>query len=181
MQNGFIARFTKDGDHVRSERFGGKIFDEGAVLTPLSSGDVLVAGMLSGPATIGGKSVAASDKGSAFLARIGDDDQAAWVGLAGDGYVWTVAADPDEGMFHVAGDLGSERWLTEFRADGSQVFAAGRPANDLFFTTSMAVDSGLGVWLSGGFMGMADFGGGTVLTSSDAGVFLVRLERNGAP
>ena len=34
---------------------------------------------------------------------------------------------------------------------------------------------------SGGFMGMADFGGGTVLTSSDAGVFLVRLERNGAP
>jgi hypothetical protein len=181
MQNGFIARFTKDGDHVRSERFGGKIFDEGAVLTALSSGDLLLAGMLSGTATLGGKSVSASEMGSAFLARIGDDDQASWVALAGEGYVWTVAVDPDEGMFHVAGDLGADRWLTEFHADGSQVFAAGRPANDLFFTTSMTVDSGLGLWLSGGFMGTADFGGGTVLTSSDAGVFLVRLERTGAP
>jgi len=137
--------------------------------------------MLSGTATLGGKSVEASEQGSAFLARIGDDDQASWVALAGDGYVWTVAVDPDESMFHVAGDLGADRWLTEFRADGSQVLAAGRPANDLFFTTSMTVDSGLGLWLSGGFMGTADFGGGTVLSSTDAGVFLVRLERSGAP
>lgn len=177
MPNGFLARFSADGDHVRSQRFGGTVFDGGTRLHALTSGDLLLGGFLSGSATLAGRKVVAGEDGSPFLARLDDTDQALWVSLAGTGSARALAVDPGESLFHLAGDLGPGRWFAEFRADGALALNAPRPPGESFFTTSLAVDSALGLWLSGGFMGSADFGNGNLLSSDGAGVYLVRLER----
>jgi hypothetical protein len=46
--NGFIARFTPEGEHVESTRFGGTDYANGKDLVALSDSDLLVSGSMSG-------------------------------------------------------------------------------------------------------------------------------------
>ena len=177
LPNGFYARFTPEGDHVYSDRFGGTIFDGGSALLALSDGDILLGGFLSGLASVGGQSTNADvADGSAFLARLDPTGQARFVALAGVGMTHAIVKDADESNFYVTGDLGGSDYLTEFSADGSPGDSASVSAGALI-THSATVDALGSVWIAASSMDQLDFGNGNALTGGPAGTYVVRLDR----
>ncbi|HEX6278286.1 MAG TPA: hypothetical protein VFZ53_34810 [Polyangiaceae bacterium] len=178
MPNGFIARFTPDGEHLDSRTFGGTIFDGATALTALDDGDVLLAGWLSGVANVGGGSVAADEgDGSAFLARLAPSGDARWVSLAAaTGSSYAIVTDPNEGRFYVAGNLGERDYLAELSASG-ELGRSARSASGKLTGRSAAVDARGSIWISGEFTGELDLGNDNVIAGGDTGVCLLRLDR----
>lgn len=177
LPNGFYARFTPEGEHVYSERFGGTIFDGGNALLALDDGDILLGGFVSGVASVGGQTASAdTDDGSAFLARLDPTGQARFVALAGVGMTHAIVKDADESDFYVTGNLGGSDYLAEFAADGSAGDKARVTAGTLI-TRSATVDALGSVWIAASSVDELDFGNGNVLSGGPAGTYLVRLDR----
>ena len=183
MPTGFVARFTSDGDHVWSNNFGGPVFDLGQDIIALGDGDLLLAGLISGEATVGGISVSADvEDGQGFVARLDGDGNARWVTLTPNpGITRFLAVDPDESLIHAVGSFASTDgsgidFLYDYDAQGTEVLRAAAVGGEI--STESATVDGLGsLWVSGSFRDSVDFGNGNLLTTSEAGVFLVRLDR----
>jgi hypothetical protein len=183
MPTGFMARFTPDGDVVWSANYGGPVFDIGVAVRALSDGDFLLGGKLSGAAQVGGIDVDADvDEGQGFVARVDGSGVGRWVTLtAALGTTQFLAVDPHELRFHAAGNYGGpDYWgadfLFDYDADGSETLRASVLSGSVY-TSSLAVDALGGLWVSGSFGDGVDFGNDNLLTSDEAGVFLVRLGR----
>jgi len=183
MPTGLIARFTSDGDHVWSTNFGGPEFDLGMDIIALSDGDLLLGGLISGEATVGGISVSADvEHGQGFTARLDGDGNARWVTLTPNpGNTRFLAVDPDESLVHAVGDYGSTDgsgidYLYDYDTQGEQILRASAVGGDLY-TESAAVDGLSSLWVSGSFRDSIDFGNANLLSTTEAGVFLVRLDR----
>ncbi len=177
MSNGFIARFTPEGEHVESTRFGGAVFDSGKDLVALSGGDLLVSGSMSGISEIGGKTADGAD-GSPFVARLDPAGNARFIAIAhATGTPYALVADPDEQTFHLTGWFQQNYFLFEFDANGAVSPAGANVNGSLIWSNDIAVDSAGSLWVSGGFQYAIDFGNGISLSAADKGVFLVRLER----
>ncbi len=183
MPVGFVARFTPEGEHVWSYNFGGPVFDLGMHVLALSDGDLLLGGKLSSEATVGGISVSADvDEGQGFIARLDGGGDARWVTLTPAlGSTQFLATDPDETLFHAVGQYGGPDYvgadfLFEYDALGNQILRAS-VLSGAVRTTSVAVDGLSSLWVSGAFTDSVDFGNDNLLSSSEAGVFLVRLDR----
>ena len=174
--NGFIARFTPEGEHVESTRFGGTVYDSGKDLVALSDGDLLVSGSMIGISEIGGK-MADGAEGSPFVARLDPEGAARWVAIAHtSGAPYGLVADPDEQTFHLTGWFGQNTFLYEFGPNG-EVGRGFSVNGSLIWSNDIAVDSAGSLWVSGGFQYTIEFENGISLTAPDKGVFLVRLER----
>jgi hypothetical protein len=178
LPNGFVARFTADGDHIHSGQFGGTIFDGGNVIAPLANGDLLVGGWLSGVANVGGQTVTADEEdGSAFVARLDASLEARWVELAATvGATQAITSDSDEESFWAVGDFGGSEYLVEYSASGMAAQVASTVSGALV-STSAAVDPLGGLWIAGMFTGELDLGNGNQFDGGPAGVCLVRLDR----
>jgi outer membrane protein assembly factor BamB len=181
ITNGFFARFTADGEHISSEKFGGSELDVGWFIRALPDGDVLLGGTLTGSADLLGESIAANPEfGSAFLTRLDGLARPRWTQLPELGMATAVAVDPDGERIHFAGHENDQgvAWLAECASDGTEASHTLLARGDIFFNTrALAVDSRRSLWLSGGFYNEADFGNDNVLFGDPAGVFLIRLDR----
>jgi hypothetical protein len=177
MPNGFAARFTSEGKHVWSQRFGGPIFDLGNAVTWLPDGDVALAGKLSGAASVGGKSVAAEEEtGQPFVARLDGTGKARWVELSTTGAARAFAIEPDGSALHVAGSFDANAYLQDRDAATGMLLRSAKPASGTPDAYSAALDGVGSLWLAGTYPTSLDLSNQNLLSAA-SGVFLLRLDR----
>lgn len=176
MYNGFVARFDSTGKHVWSQRFGGPIFDLGTAIAALPDGGTVISGLLSGAASIGGKSVTAEpEEGQAFVARLGADGKASWVELAaGTARASTLEVDGD--TLHVAGNFDTSAYLQDRELATGKLLGTTKALTGSPYAYAAALDSVGSLWLAGTYADALDLGNQNSLAAA-SGVFLLRLDR----
>ena len=189
--NGFAARFTTDGAPVWSMSFDASDFSDGTALTSLPDGGFLLAGATAGDLTLAGKTAkvpAFTPSGpndyppvNAFLARLDAAGAAKWLVVdAQTRFGHALAIDGNTvllgGRLDTTTDSGGPVYLRTYAADTGAALQAlqAAPGSDTA-SSALAVSSG-SAWVSGMFTASSDFGNGNVLTNSNAGVFLVRVD-----
>jgi hypothetical protein len=189
IPNGFVARYTTDGDPVFCDAFGGEDFSTGTALAALSGDDFLLAGSVAQDLNLGGKSLPGEPfvpseleqvgPMAAFVARLSGSGSSKWVTLEKPA-TFAQAVDTNGGTVLLAGDMESAEapasmaYLRSYAtADGRAVQVVTAPSGTSIESASLAVGPGI-VWVAGRFSGDADFGNENVV-SAGAGVFLARL------
>lgn len=176
MRNGFAARFDSAGKHVWSQRFGGPIFDLGTAIAALPDGDLALGGKLSGPASIGGKSVTAeAEVGQAFVARLDPDGKARWVELA-DGTARVNTLEVDGDTLHVVGNFDTTAYLQDRELMTGKLLGSTKALTGTPYASAAALDSAGSLWLGGSYTDALDLGNQNALSAA-SGVFLLRLDR----
>jgi hypothetical protein len=176
MPNGFVARFDSAGKHVWSQRFGGPIFDLGNAVTWLPDGSIALAGLLSGAASVGGKTVSAEpEKGQSFVASLDGTGKASWAELA-TGAARAIAVEPDGSALHVAGSFDDSAYLQDRDAATGMLLRSAKAAAGTPDAYSAALDGVGSLWLAGNYTTSADFSNENLLSAA-SGVFLLRLDR----
>lgn len=178
MYNGFFARVTTAETTQAAWSFGGTVFDLATSLAPTSNGGFVVGGWASASSTIGGKSVTASQDGSAFVAQITSQGQATWAkAIPGKGIADDVAVGID-GKVHVVGQFANDEILYTYdpAADAltSRKTTLGDATANGLRTHNVAVSTSGTIWLTGTFNGTINLGTGALSTSS-VGAFLIKL------
>ena len=110
IDGGFIAALDPaTGAARRAYRFGGADYDTETV-DALSDGTLRVAGLMSGPVTIGGMNVQGTAKGSPFVAELTQTGVANWVRfVGGDGIAFAADTNAAGRTFAVGYVLGTAR------------------------------------------------------------------------
>jgi hypothetical protein len=75
----FVARYTRDGDHVWSHTLGGPLADFGASVVFDAAGGVVVTGRFQGTMTFAGVTVTSLMWSDLFVARYDADGQESWI------------------------------------------------------------------------------------------------------
>lgn len=187
----FVVALDLDGNYVGDVTGGGPGHDEGLGIAAHSSGDVMVAGTISG-GSFGTVSVSDGAGGDAMVARVGLGGSVRWVQSAGDddnqvahgvavrgdavyvagyfqgsfpvgGVVLTAPAGTRSGyVARVDATAGTLDWAVDF--DGGSTVALG-----------VGADAADRVMASGYFSGSVDFGPRRVSAAGASDAFLVRL------
>ena len=178
MENGFFASVPANGTGPTAWRFGGTVFDMATSVAATSDGAFLLGGWAAGSSSIGGKTVSASQDGSALVALVTAQGQATWAkAIPGNSMVDDVAMGPD-GRAYVVGQFANNEILYTYdpAADTltSRKTVAGNATDNALRTHSIAVSTSGAIWLSGTFQGTINLGTGTLYTSTVT-AFLVKL------
>lgn len=199
----FVARFTRNGNHVWSQRYGSTEMDFGTCVATDAGGDVFITGVFRRPMNLGGGELEADGPNHMFLARFRGGGSHVWsVAFDGEGTIPTgIGVDPS-GLITVAGrfiqraEFGGERFeadgsddmfLAQYGSDGthrwSQRFGGTSPdsANDLTVdpSGSITVVGSFGSNVSSGFNAPANFGGATFESDGNSDVFVARYDAAG--
>jgi hypothetical protein len=182
----FIARYSSDGSLIWAKRAGGVEFDEGAGVSALPDGSVVVTGYFGDAATFGpgedNETTLVSAGGwDVFLCRLSPDGTLDWakrVGGNANDTGFAVAALPD-GSSMVTGnhwsdlvvfgegeenetllllDGSTDAFLAKYNADGSLAWAEGAGGSDVSTGRSISLLADGSAILTGYYSAMVSFG-----------------------
>jgi hypothetical protein len=178
MENGFFGRVSTSGTGATASRFGGTVFDMATSVASTSDGGFLLGGWASASASIGGKTVSASQDGSALVALINSQGQASWAKvIPGKTMADNVALGPD-GKAYVVGLFAGDEILYTYNPAADTLTArktvSGNATDNALRTHSVAVSTSGAIWLTGTFQGTINVGTGA-LTTSTVSAFLLKL------
>lgn len=194
-QDLFVAKLDSAGNHVWSKAFGGPAGEVGLRIATSTTGDVVVAGILSGDFSIEGTPLQSGAGVGVFVAKFSQDGSLLWARSFGsdnemlpDGFV----VDPDGAVilsgkfdgtvtFGAPGDeLVSDGWdvyVAKLDAGGNHQWSRAFGGAGLQFAQSVALDGSGGVLLSGVFENEIVFDADAKLTSDGpSNLFLARLD-----
>ena len=189
-KDGFVAKFTAAGGHVWSQRFGDTQNQEVHGLAVDAAGNATIAGYFAGTMNPGNGQLVSAGSDDAFVVRYDTVGNAVWAKRFGDGkyqQVLALARSPDgrvtiAGRFEGSVDFGggpllapSQRgFVAQFEPDGKPVWSK-LIASGAVQPQSIAAD-GFGTLVATGFFtGMADFGGGALVSEGGDDIFVVKL------
>jgi hypothetical protein len=193
LPSGFLARFTASGEPVWSQEFGGDDFSTGTSLALLpGSDDFFLAGAVAlnlklGALSLPGEAFTPDETQSfppshAFVARMRASGEAVWVERQMDSEFGQVVVTDGSNVF-LGGSLDTKDdasdgvvYLTSYTVNGTHGPLYGAVSGEGVSSASLVL-SDEALWVSGRYSGAVDFGAGTAFTSSDAGVFLLRLPK----
>lgn len=205
----FIVKLDANGAFVWAETFAGTGLNAGSSVQVDASSNVVVAGLFSGTVDFD-PGVAVSSKTTAggfdgFVTKLSPSGSLLWVRTFGgpsDELIRSVRVDPVGGVtvsgwFSGTADLDPGAAVAAFTsAGGTDAFVARLDAAGAFAwaeqfggsaddrALGLSVDGSANVYVTGGFLGVADFdpGAGTTLLTSagSSDVFLVKLTPTGA-
>jgi len=193
----FVVKFSPDGSHVWSKRFGDADEQLGQAIAVDANGNVAVAGRFKGSVDFGGGPLLAAGGYDCCIAKFSGDGLYQWSKRFGDTTDQSVNAIAFDslgrlvaaGEFWGSMDLGGgplvsagnrDVFVAEF--DGAGIFlwdnrygnASGQSA------TSLAIDRNDHIVIGGYFYGSIDFGGGTIFSAGASDVFITKLLPSGA-
>ncbi|MDH3216079.1 MAG: hypothetical protein OEN01_07280 [Candidatus Krumholzibacteria bacterium] len=189
----YLAGFDASGAHLWSQRFG-DVFDEAAAGVSVdASGNVILAGDLSGTADFGGGPLTSAGDFDVFLAkfnasgvhlwsqRFGDASEQYGIGVAVDASGNVVLTGYYSGTVDFGGGplnaAGHDAYVSRFDAFGNHLWSE-RFGDALGqFGIGVAVDAAQNLLVTGHFEGTADFGGGTLTSAGLFDVFLAKFWR----
>lgn len=190
LESSFTLKIDPDGKAVWSLAESGYIAADG-------EGNIILAGGFEEPYTIGDTTLTSAGGRDVFIAKFDPAGKFLWAisaGGAGSEYVHQIAVDGAgnivvSGQYSGIADLGGgplepgtndtmkHAFVAKFDKNGSFLWSRGF-TGDLVRLYVLAADGGGSTVISGGMLGVVDFGGGHVLDSND--VFLTKLDKSGA-
>jgi hypothetical protein len=191
----FLAKFSPNGNHVWSRRFGGPEAQHGFCVAADISGNVFVAGSARGEVDFGGGVLVSEyDETDIVLAKFDPNANHLWSKLFGAGSGLAVATDGDEnviltGRFTRAVDFGGGALWSE--GGGVDVFVAALDSNgnhcwsrgfgDWYgqYGYGVAVSSDNDIVVTGGFEGAVDFGGDVLTSAGHDDIFIAQFNATG--
>ena len=143
MENGFFGQVSTTGTGATVTRFGGTVFDMATSVAATSDGGFLLGGWASASSGIGGKTVSASQNGSALVALVNSQGQASWAKvIAGNTMADDVALGPD-GKAYVVGQFANDEILYTYEPTTDTLTArktvSGNATDNALRTHSVAV------------------------------------------
>lgn len=196
----FLAKLDPDGIHEFSKRYGNSTAQAGYSVTTDADDNVILVGNFYGEIDLGGDNLISSGFNDVFVAKFDQEAEHLWskrFGDSNDQLGTSVTTDASSnliigGWYNGSIDFGGgnltstgvgDIFLAKLDSNGdhqwSQRFGSGIGIDQ--YAYSVATDASENVFLTGGFYGNVDFGGG-VLTSSGAGVdlYLAKFDPSGA-
>ncbi|HEX6792126.1 MAG TPA: SBBP repeat-containing protein [Candidatus Krumholzibacteria bacterium] len=188
----FLAKYTTNGTHIWSKRFGGIDLEEGTCVRADASGNVYVAGYFAGTVSFGGSSLTSTGADvDLFLAKYDVSGNHLWsrrMGGASYEYPGALALDGDAnvyltGYFAGTANIGGTNLPS---AGGADVFCAQYDPNGIPISAQRyggaGADAGQGIaldasgnrFVTGYFNGSVDFGAGTLTASGTPDMFLAK-------
>jgi hypothetical protein len=192
----FIGKLSPDGNHIWSRSFGNSDAQTVYDVTVSPDGDVVITGATAGPLDLGGGPLTNDHPLNIFGAKLhGADGSHAWSKAFGDASNQAptrVAVDSSGNVVFVGGfagtvdfgggplaSLGDDVFVAKLTADGTHVWSKrfGDPDNQskTQWATSVAIDGGGNIFLTGYFEGKINFGCGVLTSAGDTDVFVARL------
>jgi len=189
LPNGFVVRYTEDGEPVWADQFGGEDFSVGTGLSPLGDDDFLLSGGAALDLNLGGTSLPGEPfvpddmstfpPMAAFVARLAGDGVAEWVTLEQPA-TYGSGVELSGATVLLAGDMEDGAMTGGFAYVRTYDVATGESVQNVTAVSGTDIESafiapGAGhLWVSGRFSGNTDFGNENILDSG-AGVYLLRL------
>jgi hypothetical protein len=192
----FIVKFTANGSHLWSQRFGDSNLQEAEGIAIDDGDNVCVSGNFKGAIDFGGGTLTSAGTYDIFLAkfnssgahqwskRFGDGSEQAALDVAVDGlqnvyitgHFWSTV-DFGGGTLTSAGS--SDTYLAKFNSGGAHVWSQrfGDASGQVGY--SVASDAFHNVVVTGTVRGTVDFGGGILTSAGSADVFVAHFDQNG--
>ena len=191
----FLAKFSPDGAHLWSKRFGDAApqFGEGWALAIAANDDILVAGDFDGQIDFGGGPFTSNNIADGFLARFTKDGAHVWskelnstnyaipraLGIDKDGAIYlsgdfTGSLDLGGGMLNAPG-VGRDLFVGKFTAAGAHTWSARYGDANTQYMYALAVDATSNVYVGGSFDGTLNFGNGPITGAGSDDIFLAKL------
>jgi hypothetical protein len=192
----FVAKLDPMGTHLWSQEFGDGANQEGTSIIADAQGNIVLLAQGNGTVNFGGAPLA-SNGGDVFVAKFDAMGKHMWSHAFGDSaiqYADRLAVDGMGNVFILAEGSGSIDFGggTLTAAGGSDVFIAKfDPAGKHIWSrrfgypggfaagAGLALDATSNVFLTGGFSGQIDFGGGLLTSAGKTDVFAVKLNAKG--
>jgi uncharacterized protein (AIM24 family) len=197
-----LAKFSPQGKHLWSKRFGDSaFFQEAKAVAVDSTGNIYIAGQLDGTADFGGGVLVAAGKDDVFVAKFDSNGGYLWAKRYGDidsgqyAHAMTVDAAGDvvvAGEFSGTVDFGDgalvatgghDAFLTKLHANGDHVWSKRYGGAAITTAEAVRTDAAGNIVLTGSFGATVDFsaGTGTPVVADGAGkdIFLVKLDALG--
>jgi len=197
MHDAFVAKYTSDGTHVWSKRFGATMTDSANAVTVDRVGNVVVVGTFQGTVNFGGAALtsasAANDIFVVKLSSAGGHVSSVRYGGPGDDYAYAVAVDRDNnlvlgGTYYNGASLGgpvlnalnTDSFVAKYSATGQYLWAKQLRSNYSNAVYGVATDAAGNIAATGFFNGAADFGNGPVPSNNySPDVFVAMLSPSG--
>jgi len=195
----FLGRFSPDGEHLWSKRFGdgAQQFNDGFALAVDAAGEIAVAGDFEGTIDFGGGPLVAKNVGDPFLVRFTADGGHVWSkafktgsyaypqGLAFDaagalvlGGYFLVSLDLGGGVMNSAGLV--DAFVGKFGPDGAHQWSQRFGDAQGQFVLGLVTDAANNIYVGGGYSGAINLGKGPLVSAGGTDVFLARLGPNGS-
>lgn len=194
----YVAKLDAAGTHVWSHGYGDGSDQYGVSVAATPQGDVVVMATGGGSVDFGDGLLTGLGGGDVFVAKLAAGDGAAiWSKRFGDEatqYGKHVATDAEGNVFVLAAGSGAmdfgggplvaagdqDVFIAKLNGNGEHVWSRryGSPGGTAE-GTSVAVDGGGNVILTGAFTGQINFGGGMLPSAGGKDVFLVKLSKDG--
>ena len=192
----FLAKLDRDGQSIWAWHLGDGAAATIAAVAVDETGNVLAAGSYQGSADFGSGAepatgvdpfvVELSPSGQLRAGRAfhgSDSAPPAGIGFGDSGQVWLAGSFA--GSLDVGGNLlvstgGSDLYLTRLDASLAPVWSQSLGLAGDERATGLAIDPSGNVWLTGGFTGTTDFGGGDLTSAGGTDGFVLELDRSGA-
>ena len=194
----FLARYSSDGTHMWSKRFGGTGDDLGRDVAVDSRGNVVVTGYFAGSVDFGLGALTSAGQTDILVAKYSANGVAAWTRRFGGvilDFGFGVAVDPSDnvlltGSFSTTADFGggalasvglNDVFLAKFTSEGNHAWSKSYGASGEDYGRAVATDAAGNVLLGGWFAGSVNFGLGALTSAGLADVFVLELTSAGAP
>ncbi len=191
-----LTKYSADGAHVFTKRFGGTGNDFGRKLEVGPSGEIFITGAVGGNVDFGGGTLTVGGFSDAFLLKLDSDGNHQWSKVLGSAsssdVAFAVAVNVDgsvviTGSFSGTVDFGGgnvsatnavDGFVSAYDTDGAQLFTTPFTAGTAPTSYGVALDDLGNTYVSGAFTGTLSFGGRVSAGQED--VFLVKLDDTGA-
>ena len=188
----FLAKFDPAGNHLWSKRFGDATDQFPRSVAVDGSGNAFLTGYFTGSVDFGGGPLTSAGLEDIFLAkfdpagthlwskRFGDANSQIGQGVAVDGLgnvflTGYFSGSVDFGGGPLTSAVGYDIFLAKFDAAGTHLWSKRFGDATGQFGLSVAVDGSGNVFLTGRFLGSADFGGGPLTSAGGYDIFLAKF------
>ncbi len=192
----YLAKFDTSGNHQWSKSFGDSSDQNGTGLAIDSLNNIIIVGYFDGTIDLGGGSLISADPADIFLAKFDSSGNHIWSKKFGDldsqkGY--SIAVDIFDnilitGHFQYMVDFGGspltsaggyDIFLAKFDATGNHQWSHSFGESSSQEGLCVVTDSVGHVYMTGGFDGSVDFGGGVLTSSGGTDIFLATFDASG--
>jgi uncharacterized protein (AIM24 family) len=196
----FLAKFSRDGAHLWSKRFGNADHHELVFLVVDGSDKVVISGGVSGPVDFGGGLLTSAGSDDIYLAKFDGSGNHLWSKLFGDSS-WQAAesiAKDNSGNIVIAGrfegtvNFGGDAltcvggfddiFVAKFSPSGDHLWSRrfGDAVSYTQWPMGAATDDLGDVIVVGEFDGTLDFGGGPLISGDSDEIFVVKFDQSGS-
>jgi hypothetical protein len=193
----FVAKFSPDGSHVWSKRFGNSTSQDLAYVAIDASGNVIITGSFYGSVDFGGGDLTSAGSNDIFVAKFSPDGSHVWskrfgsggpqsgLGISTDGSGNVVVAGRFTGTVDFGGGAlssagGDDVFVAKFTPDGTHIWSKRFGDASAQYATDLVVDGPGNVTITGYLDGSVDFGGGDLTGAGSIDIFVAKFDPAGA-